>query len=140
MRRFDKTKNIKKANLLAENRYLASKGLIKEYFEESNKWSADPIETELNCDNQNIKLTFKINDEVIDVSIDFYVTKEGEYRPATWGYHGGSPEEFPEPILNVKEISSNYALTEEDKQDIIDSQQELILDKYLEKCKPTNDY
>lgn len=30
MRRFDKTKNILKANLLAEQRYLASKGLIKE--------------------------------------------------------------------------------------------------------------
>ena len=31
MRRFDKTKNILKANLLAEQRYLESKGLIKEY-------------------------------------------------------------------------------------------------------------
>lgn len=30
MRRFDKTKNIRKANLLAEQRYLESKGLIKE--------------------------------------------------------------------------------------------------------------
>ena len=30
MRRFDKTKNILKANLLAEQRYLESKGLIKE--------------------------------------------------------------------------------------------------------------
>ncbi len=30
MRRFDKTKNILNANLLAEQRYLASKGLIKE--------------------------------------------------------------------------------------------------------------
>ena len=30
MRRFDKTKNILKANLLAETRYLESKGLIKE--------------------------------------------------------------------------------------------------------------
>jgi hypothetical protein len=30
MRRFDKTKNMLNANLLAEQRYLASKGLIKE--------------------------------------------------------------------------------------------------------------
>lgn len=30
MRRFDKTKNILKANILAEQRYLESKGLIKE--------------------------------------------------------------------------------------------------------------
>ena len=30
MRRFDKNKNIKKANLLAERRYLKSKGLINE--------------------------------------------------------------------------------------------------------------
>lgn len=32
MRRFDKTKNILKANLLAEQRYLESKGLIKEEY------------------------------------------------------------------------------------------------------------
>ena len=37
MRRFDKTKNIKNANLLAEQRYLESKGLVKENFEEINE-------------------------------------------------------------------------------------------------------
>ena len=31
MRRFDKTKNMLKANILAEQRYMESKGLIKEY-------------------------------------------------------------------------------------------------------------
>jgi len=33
MRRFDKTKNMLNANLLAEQRYLASKGLIKEVYD-----------------------------------------------------------------------------------------------------------
>ena len=37
MRRFDKTKNIRKANLLAEQRYLESKGLIKENEENKKK-------------------------------------------------------------------------------------------------------
>lgn len=36
MRRFDKKKNIEKANLLAEQRYLESKGLIKESFYDIN--------------------------------------------------------------------------------------------------------
>ena len=35
MRRFDKTKNILKANLLAEQRYLESKGLIKEAIDDN---------------------------------------------------------------------------------------------------------
>lgn len=33
MRRFDKTKNILKANILAEQRYMESKGLIKEVYD-----------------------------------------------------------------------------------------------------------
>lgn len=36
MRRFDKTKNIFKANLLAESRYLESKGLVKENYSLQN--------------------------------------------------------------------------------------------------------
>lgn len=36
MRRFDKTKNILKANLLAESRYLESKGLINEVYDRIN--------------------------------------------------------------------------------------------------------
>ena len=52
MRRFDKKKNIKKANLLAEQRHLTSKGIIKEDAEEgrvyidswdNKKYTADEI-------------------------------------------------------------------------------------------------
>lgn len=35
--------------------------------------------------------------EYINVDIDYNVF--GEYRPATWGYHGGEPEEYPEVEL-----------------------------------------
>jgi len=44
MRRFDKTKNIQKANLLAEQRYLQSKGIIKENIvDESDLYEAERI-------------------------------------------------------------------------------------------------
>lgn len=44
MRRFDKTKNIQKANLLAEQRYLQSKGIIKENMvDESDLYEAERI-------------------------------------------------------------------------------------------------
>lgn len=44
MRRFDKNKNIKKANLLAEQRYLESKGIIKENIEEEYYDSRKEVE------------------------------------------------------------------------------------------------
>ena len=44
MRRFDKTKNIQKANLLAEQRYLQSKGIIKENMvDESDLYEAERV-------------------------------------------------------------------------------------------------
>lgn len=42
MRRFDKTKNMRKANLLAEQRYLTSKSLIKE-----GEYNMDSIKSQL---------------------------------------------------------------------------------------------
>ncbi len=36
--------------------------------------------------------------EYINVDIDYSV--HGEYLPATWGYHGGSPAEYPEVEIN----------------------------------------
>lgn len=41
MRRFDKDKNIQKANLLAEQRYLQSKGLLKENLDVSYEFYYD---------------------------------------------------------------------------------------------------
>ena len=44
MRRFDKTKNLKKVNILAEQRYLESKGLLKEnIIDESELYEAERI-------------------------------------------------------------------------------------------------
>lgn len=31
---------------------------------------------------------------ILDLSVEYSIS--GEYRPATWGYHGGEPEEHPE--------------------------------------------
>lgn len=39
MRRFDKNDNIRKANLLVEQRYLQSKGLVNEFEEENSVYS-----------------------------------------------------------------------------------------------------
>jgi hypothetical protein len=50
MRRFDKKRNIAKVNLLAEQRYLESKGLISESFEISEDVS---IDEELYTENVN---------------------------------------------------------------------------------------
>jgi len=44
MRRFDKNKNIRKVNLLAEQRHLESKGLVKENIEEEFYKSRKPLE------------------------------------------------------------------------------------------------
>ena len=46
MRRFDKNKSVKKANLLAEQRYLESKGLINENIGEEPISEVEPVNNE----------------------------------------------------------------------------------------------
>lgn len=141
MRRFDKKKNITKVNLLSEQRYLATKNGISKINEmttslNTNMWES-LYDSNLFCDKNEIELIFEINpNKFVEVLIDFWVRKEGEYRPATWGYHGGSPEEYPEAVLEINSISSNnYTLTDEDKENIISLHQEFIIDEYLKNCK-----
>ena len=141
MRRFDKKKNITKVNLLSEQRYLATKNGISKINEmttslNTNMWKS-LYDSNLFCDKHEIELIFEINtDESVNVLIDFWVRKEGEYSPATWGYHGGSDEEYPEAVLEINSISSNnYTLTDEDKENIISHHQKFIIDEYLNNCK-----
>lgn len=160
MRRFDKTKNILKANLLAEQRYLQSKGIIKEnginpeidpselengelseefgdeqaiipneIFQmeqfEIEQW--DVVEFNYGSDDSILEIDFTFNETdnacfYLKAIFNFYYKISGSYRAATWGYNGGSPEEYPEEefIPDLKEIvyvdcttDKKYKLTEE---------------------------
>ena len=42
--------------------------------------------------------------EEIDVGVDYDYQYHGEYRRATWGYHGGEPEEFPELEITINSV------------------------------------
>jgi hypothetical protein len=47
--------------------------------------------------------------EEIDVEVEW--TTEGEYRPATWGYSGGDPAEYPEVnLVSVKNVETGEEL------------------------------
>jgi hypothetical protein len=181
MRRFDKNKNIKKANLLAEQRHLQSKGLINE--NDSEDWELEdrkqqyginpeiePLdmgytdkigENEISAaenpqsfipneifqleqferDSYDIvEFNYGSDDSILEIEytytetenscfylkaiVSFYFKISGEYRPATWGYNGGSPEEYPEEefipdIAELKYIDCSsgqeYQLTDEMK-------------------------
>lgn len=46
-----------------------------------------------------------------DVFVEIYIS--GEYRPATWDYNGGDPEEFPEiEISKIEDASSGEVYKE----------------------------
>jgi len=181
MRRFDKNENIRKANLLAEQRYLASKGLINEndsedweledrkqqyginpeiepldmgYTDEigENEISAaenpqsfipneifeleqyesdgyDIVEFNYGRDDSKLEIEYTYTETenscfYLKAIVSFYFKISGEYRPATWGYNGGSPEEYPEEefypdVEELKYIDCNsgqeYQLTDEMK-------------------------
>lgn len=65
MKRFDKIKNIKKANLLAEQRYLQSKGLINENTNETSlNETVGPFsfaKININYDNPQVTTDDRIN-------------------------------------------------------------------------------
>lgn len=42
--------------------------------------------------------------DVIEVGVDYDYDYSGEYRPATWGYHGGDPAEYPELDITINRI------------------------------------
>ena len=50
--------------------------------------------------------------EEIDVGVDYDI--EGDYMPATWGYHGGDPEEYPEIVIDkVVDLDTGEDITNE---------------------------
>jgi hypothetical protein len=176
MRRFDKNENIRKANMLAEQRYLKSKGLVSE--NDSEDWELEdrkqqyginpeiePTDLQYNelredgneemfipeeifqleqfeMDSYNIvEFNHGYDDSELEIEytytetdsscfylkalVTFYFKITGSYRAASWGYHGGSPEEYPEAefalekIIEIKYIDctsgQEYKLTDEMK-------------------------
>lgn len=50
--------------------------------------------------------------ETIEVGVNYSIS--GQYRPATWGYHGGEPEEHPElDDLTVIDLETGKDITNE---------------------------
>lgn len=39
------------------------------------------------------------------VGVNFDYGYEGSYRPATWGYHGGEPAEYPDLVVNIHDVT-----------------------------------
>lgn len=64
MRKFDKTKNMLKANLLAESRYLESKGLIKEEKTIETVYSIDELKSKI---SEKYDLDTYLIDECLEV-------------------------------------------------------------------------
>jgi len=60
--------------------------------------------------------------EEIDVGVNYSIS--GSYRPATWGYHGGEPEEHPEmEITDVVDLATGKDIS--DRVDMSDLEQRL---------------
>ena len=65
--------------------------------------------------------------EEIDVGVDYNIS--GDYRPSTWGYHGGDPEEYPEiEITRVVDLDTGEDITNEISQDASDYIEQQIAD------------
>ncbi len=65
--------------------------------------------------------------EEIDVGIDYNIS--GDYRPATWGYHGGDPEEYPEiEIMRVVDLDTGEEITDELDSDQVSNIEQRIAD------------
>jgi hypothetical protein len=66
------------------------------------------FDTELTIANPYFDLNAPGDDddepEEIDVGVNFRATQSGDYYPATWGYNGGDPEEFPDEEVEIHKV------------------------------------
>lgn len=53
---------------------------------------------------------------IVDLGIDYSIS--GSYQPATWGYHGGSPEEYPEIDDATVSVTGNGTSVEINSEDL----------------------
>jgi hypothetical protein len=70
--------------------------------------------------------------EEIDVGIDYDYNWSGEYRAATWGYHGGEPEEHPELEIDIKRVVDLETGEDITKDVNMDAIEELLRDEIPE--------
>jgi|Laugrespbdmm15sd_2_1035082.scaffolds.fasta_scaffold02676_4 hypothetical protein len=77
--------------------------------------------------------------EELEVGVDYSSETTGEYRAATWGYHGGEPEEHPETeyeITKIVDIDTGKDLT--DDSSVFDLVYEKLDDEQYESIDPKN--
>jgi hypothetical protein len=77
--------------------------------------------------------------EEIEVGVDYSSETYGEYRPATWGYNGGDPAEYPETeyeITKIVDIDTGKDLT--DDSSVHDLVYEKLDDGQYESIDPKN--
>lgn len=103
------------AGELAEKlvRELAKDKVVPEQsLDEAGHSSNFDITLEVNNPKFNIEDEMSQEPETIEVGVNY--TIEGEYHPATWGYHGGEPEELPEiEISKIVNIETGEEITDD---------------------------
>lgn len=73
--------------------------------------------------NPNFNIDDENSPEEIDIKVTYDV--EGEHHPATWGYHGGEPEENPElNIMTVTDLENGQEILDTLESNVIDSLEE----------------
>jgi hypothetical protein len=77
--------------------------------------------------------------EELELGVDYSSETTGEYRPATWGYYGGEPEEHPETeyeITKIVDIDTGKDLTDDSA--VFDLVYEKLDDEQNESIDPKN--
>ena len=83
--------------------------------EETNKLHHSMFDTTMEVGNPNFNPDDEMSEEpeIIEVGVNYEM--DGEYRPATWGYHGGEPEELPEiEISKIVNLETGEEITNDD--------------------------
>jgi hypothetical protein len=117
MRRRDKLNNIEKANILAEQRYLQSKGLISENIKyNSSTINGEEYTSTWAGETDNIKDFEKMIDEIPETLESIKVTNKTElFNPGSVTFKGpitpANKKEIKEIVQGVKEAFKKYGKT-----------------------------
>jgi hypothetical protein len=122
MRKFDKSKNIKKANLLAEQRHLESKGLIKE-----EEYNIDSIKAQLGSDVSDEEMSNVMSALAMD---DKKVTEsEGDK------YYLKDKNNLDNMLYDVSRVMLSYVGTDKPKDQAIANDNRVIIQRLLDNGK-----
>jgi len=79
--------------------------------------------------NPNLNIDDENSPEEIDVRVTYDI--EGSYQPATWGYHGGEPEEHPElNIMTVTDLDNGQEISDTLEAQVINSLEQKAWEHY----------